>query len=97
MSRVIEHVRSIQVRVESIAEKGSRPGETGVSLDETLASPTEAGCRRGTMLLDRIRAFSEDPNERTAAEMIRRRAARAWYGASVSFAVNTFCTPAADS
>jgi hypothetical protein len=85
MTTVAQHFRSIQIRIETIAEKESVPGETGVSLDETLAALTEAGRRRVTMLLDRIRAFSEDPNEQTAADHIRRRAVRAWYGASVSF------------
>ena len=93
MNTVAQHIRSIQVRIETIAEKESRPGETGLSLDETLAGLTEAGRRRVMMLLDRIRAFSDDPNERTAADHIRKRAARAWYGASVSFAGDTFAIP----
>ena len=88
MTTVAQHVRSIQVRIESIAEKESVPRETGVSLDETLVALTEAGRRRVTMLLDRIRAFSEDPHERTAAEHIRRRAATVWYGPSVYWAGN---------
>jgi len=97
MTTVAEHIRFIQIRIETIAEKESLPGETVMSLDETLAALTEAGRRRVAMLLDRIRAFSEDPNERTAAEQIRRRAARAWYGPSVSFVGSTFGTPAGRS
>jgi hypothetical protein len=38
------------------------------------------------MMLEMIKAFSEDSDERAAAEHIHMRAARAWYGASVSFA-----------
>ena len=85
MTTVVQHIRSIQVWIETKAEKESVPGEAGVSLDETLTALTEAGRRRVMMLLDRIRAFSEDPNERTAADHIRRRAARAWCGPSVRF------------
>src|SRR5215213_4345891 len=97
MITVAQHIRFIQVRIETIAEKESLSDGTGLSLDETLAALTEAGRRRVTMLLDRIRAFSEDPNERTAADHIRRRAARAWYGPSVSFVGSTFGTPAGRS
>ena len=85
MTTVAECLRLIQVRIETIAETES-PGETGVSLDETLAALTEPGRRRVMMLLDRIRAVSTDPNEQTAADIMRRRAARAWYGESVTFA-----------
>ena len=94
MNTVAQHIRFIQGRIETIAEKESRPGETGVSLDKTLAALTEAGRRRVMMLLDRIRAFSDDPNERAAADHLRKRAARAWYGPSVSFSGDTFRTPA---
>jgi hypothetical protein len=38
------------------------------------------------MILEGIRAFSNDPDETAAAEHIQRRAARAWYGATISFA-----------
>src|SRR5215211_6014409 len=57
MTTVAQHIRFIQIRIETIADKESLPGETGMSLDETLAALTEAGCRRVAMLLDRIRAF----------------------------------------
>jgi outer membrane protein TolC len=40
------------------------------------------------MLLEVIKAFSNDPDERTAADYIRMRAARAWYGPSISFSGN---------
>ena len=90
MITVAQHIRFIQVRIETIAEKESLPGETGLSLDATFAALTEAGRRRVTMLLDRIRAFSEDPNERTAADHIRKRAARAWYGDTVTFVGDMF-------
>jgi hypothetical protein len=53
MTTVAQHIRSIQVRIETIAEKESHPGETGASLDETLAALTEAGRRRVAMPLRR--------------------------------------------
>ena len=37
------------------------------------------------MMLEMIKAFSEHSDERAAAEHIHMRAARAWYGSSVSF------------
>ena len=76
MTTLPEHLRRIQVRIETIAETESHPGETGVSLDETLAALREAGRRRVMMLLDHIRTASHDPQERDAADLIRRRAAR---------------------
>jgi hypothetical protein len=81
---VIRHLALIQARIEKIAAQDSAAG-TGTSLDETLARLTHAARRRVTMLLGRIRAFSDDPQERAAVDAIRRRAARAWYGSSVSF------------
>ncbi len=54
--------------------------------DDTLAALDLVGRRRVTMMLEMVRAFSDDPMEKAAAEHIRVRAARAWYGASVSFA-----------
>jgi hypothetical protein len=81
---VIHHLALIQARIEKIATQDSAAG-TGASLDETLARLTHAARRRVTMLLGRIRAFSDDPQERAAVDVIRRRAARAWYGSSVSF------------
>ena len=65
----------------------SRRVETGLSLDETLAALTQAGRRRVMVLL--YRAFSEDPNEPSAADLIRRRAVRAWYVDPVTFAGNS--------
>ena len=85
MTTVPEHIRSIQIRIETIAKADSHPGETGVTLEETLAALTEPGRRRVKMLLDHIHADSHDPHERKAADLIRRRAARAWYGQGVSF------------
>jgi hypothetical protein len=89
MTTVLECLRQIQVRIETIAETESRSGETGVSLEETLAALTEPGRRRVMMLLDRIRAVSNDPNERSAADIMRRRAARVWYGEFITFAGGT--------
>jgi hypothetical protein len=84
MPRIAERIRAIQVRIETIAETESRPGQTGVSLEETLAALTEPGRRRVTMLLDHIRVASLDVHERKAADVIRRRAVRVWYGESVA-------------
>jgi hypothetical protein len=85
VTTVPEHIRSIQIRIETIAETESHPGETGVTLEETLAALTEPGRRRVKMLLDHIHAASLDLHGRKAADLIRRRAARAWYGEGVSF------------
>jgi hypothetical protein len=82
---VYRHIGLIHARIERIAARAPMPTMADDSLDRTLAELTDAGRRRVTILLDRINAFSEDPNERAAVEHIRRRAARAWYGASVSF------------
>ena len=74
-----EHLRSIQIRIETIAENASRPGKTGVTLDETLPALTEPGRRRVKMLLDHIHAASHDPHKRKAADLVRRRAAGLWW------------------
>jgi hypothetical protein len=74
VTTVPEHIRSIQIRIETIAETESRPGETGVTLEKTLAALTEPGRRRVKMLLDHINATSHDAQERKAADLIRRRA-----------------------
>ena len=86
MTNLDHHLRAIQVRIETIAETESNPGETGISLEETLAALTEPGRSRVKILLDHIHAAARDPQERTAADLIRRRAAEAWYGEVVSFA-----------
>jgi hypothetical protein len=78
MPKVAERIRAIQVRIESIAETESLPGETGVSLDETLAALTQAGRRRVAMMLNYICVASRDPYERKAAEFVRMRAAHTW-------------------
>ena len=85
MTTVPEYIRSIQIRIETIAETESHPGETGVTLEETLAALTNPGRRRVKMLLDHVQGASRDAHERKAADLIRRRAARAWYGEGVSF------------
>jgi ribosomal protein S15P/S13E len=85
VTTVPEHIRSIQIRIETIAETESHPGETGVTLEESLAALTEPGRRRVKMLLDHLHAASHDLHERKAADLIRRRAARVWYGEGVSF------------
>jgi hypothetical protein len=76
----------LQVRIETVAENHSVPGRAGVSLNDTLAGLDLIGRRRVTMMLEMIKAFSDDPDEKSAAEHIQMRAAQAWYGSSVSFA-----------
>jgi hypothetical protein len=51
---------------------------------------------RVTMLLEFIKAFSNDPNEWAAANHIRMRAARAWYGPSLSFSKDLLEGPRTD-
>lgn len=75
---VARHLVRLQVRIETVAENCSIPGETGLSLEETLAALTERGRHRVTMLLDHVRAFSTNPEEITAADHIRHLAERAW-------------------
>lgn len=82
---IAEHLVRLQVRIETIAENASEAGRAGLNLDDTLTALDPAGRRRVTMLLEMIRAFSEDGDEKAAADHIRMRAARAWYGGSVSF------------
>ena len=88
MTTVPQCLRHIQLRIETIAETASRSRETGVSLDETLAALTEPGRRRVLILLDRVGAVSNDAHEREAADLIRRRAARVWYGEAVTLLRN---------
>jgi hypothetical protein len=82
---VPHHLVRLQARIETIAENASRPGPAGLNLDDTLAALEPMGRRRVLMMLEMIRAFSEDEDEKAAAEHIRMRAARAWYGSSVTF------------
>ena len=74
------HIVRLQVRIETIAENESLPGPTGLSLEETLAALTSKGRRRVLMLLERVQAFSEEADERAAAEHIKRLAEYAWSG-----------------
>jgi hypothetical protein len=82
---VAHHLIRLQLRVEAIAENHSVPGKAGLDLNDTLGGLDLVGRRRVKMLLERIRAFSNDPDEKAAADYIQMRAARAWYGSSVSF------------
>lgn len=82
---VAHHIIRLQVRIETIAENHSVPGARGLGLDETLAGLNLVGRRRVTMMLERVWAFSDDTDEQAAAEHVRMRAARAWYGSFVSF------------
>jgi len=81
---VVAHLARLQARIETVAENNSRPGKAGLGLDDTLAALDLVGRRRVTMMLEMIKAFSEAPEERAAAEHIWIRAARAWYGSTVS-------------
>jgi hypothetical protein len=72
------HLVRLQVRIETIAENHSIPGETGLSLEDTLAALTARGRRRITMLLEHARTFSIDPDEQAAADHIRQLAELVW-------------------
>jgi hypothetical protein len=74
------HIIRLQVRIETVAENESVPGPAGLTLEDTLAALTTKGRRRVVMLLERIQIFSEDPEERAAADYIRKIADRAWSG-----------------
>lgn len=82
---IVRHLIHLQARIEGIAETASVRGQAGVSLDETLAALDLTGRRRVAMLLELVKAFSNDQDERVAADHIRMRAACAWYGPPVSF------------
>ena len=75
---ITRHLVRLQVRIETIAENDSVPGETGLSLKDTLAALTARGRRRVTMLLEHARAFSTDPDEQAAAGHIRQLAEHIW-------------------
>jgi hypothetical protein len=81
---IARYIVRLQVRIETIAENHSVPGKAGLSLDETLAALDLVGRRRVTMLLEMVRAFSENEDEKAAAEHIQMRAARAWFGSSAN-------------
>jgi hypothetical protein len=78
MSIVLQIVR-LQVKIETIAENHSVPGPRGLSLDDTLAGLDLVGRRRVMMLLEMVKTFSEDGDERNVAEHIQARADRAWH------------------
>jgi hypothetical protein len=72
------HIVLLQVRIETIAENHSVEGRTGLSLEDTLAALTLKGRSYVAMLLERTRAFSDDPDEQAAAHHIRQLAERTW-------------------
>jgi hypothetical protein len=72
------HLVRLQVRIETIAENDSVPGETGLSLEDTLAALTARGRLRVRMLLEHVRAVSTDPDEQAAADHIREMAELVW-------------------
>ena len=74
------HLVRLQVHIETVAENESLPGPAGLELEDTLSSLTDRGRQRVMMLLERVAIFSEDPDERAAAEHIRSLAERAWTG-----------------
>ena len=75
---IARHLARLQVRIETIAEHNSVPGPAGLSLEDTLSALTPTGRDRVAMLLEKVRAFSNDPDERTAADLIRELAERTW-------------------
>ncbi|WP_046868587.1 hypothetical protein [Microvirga massiliensis] len=82
---IVHHLIGLQARIEGIAATTSVRCQAGVHLDEMLAALNLTGRRRVAMLLELVKAFSNDHDEQAAADHIRMRAARAWYGSSVSF------------
>jgi hypothetical protein len=77
---IAHHLVRFQCRIETIAESHSVPGKTDLDLEDTLRALTLTGRRRVIMMLEMAKAFSEDPQEKAAAEHIRMRAARVWDG-----------------
>ena len=82
---VAHHLLRLQVRIENIAENNSVPGKAGLGLDDTLAALTPAGRRQVQMLLELVKAFSEEPDERAACvtdEVLERIVLRTlrWFG-----------------
>jgi hypothetical protein len=75
---VAHHVVRLQVRIETIAENHSVPGQTGVSLTDTLSALTPRGRSLVRMLLERVRAFSDRPDELAAAAHILAIAEQTW-------------------
>jgi hypothetical protein len=74
---IARHLVCLQVRIETIAENHSAPGPT-VSLEDTLSALTLKGRSYVAKLLERTRAFSDDPDEQAAAHHIRQLAERTW-------------------
>lgn len=81
---ISHHLLRFQTRIETIAENHSVPGRTGLSLDDTFAALDLVGRRHVQMLLEMVKAFSDDDNEKAAAEHLRLRADRVWHGSSLS-------------
>jgi hypothetical protein len=81
---VVAHLARLQARIETVAENNSRPGPAGLGLEDTLAGLDLIGRRRVKMMLEMIEAFSDEADEKAAAQHIRVRAVRAWYGSTVS-------------
>ena len=75
---IARHLVRLQVRIETIAENHSVEGRTGLSLEDTLSALTLKGRSYVAMLLERTRAFSDDPDEQAAAHHIRQLAERTW-------------------
>jgi hypothetical protein len=75
---VARHLDRLQVRIETIAENHSVPGQTGLSLQDTLVALTPKGRSHVTMLLERVSACSEDPDEQAAADHVRYLVEQTW-------------------
>jgi hypothetical protein len=74
----ISFLTVLQTRIDEMADHAGMTGAARSSLDETLAALSKASRRRLFMILESLRAFSPDPEQRAAAEAVQERAARAW-------------------
>jgi hypothetical protein len=57
---IVDHLARLQARIETVAGNNSRRGKARLGLDNTLAALDRMGQRRVTMMLEMIRAFSDD-------------------------------------
>ena len=62
---IARHLARLHVLIETIAEHNSVRDSAGLSLEDTLSALTPTGRDRVAMLLEKVRAFSNDPDERT--------------------------------
>jgi hypothetical protein len=81
---IASYFLSIQAWIEHIAGRSPTPSRSGQSLEDTLAALSPADRSRVRMLLERIKAFSDNPDERAAAEHISIQATRIWHRRAVT-------------